>query len=210
MPLEDLAVEHGFDATRACALIDRAALMRDMTVAPGSFTFPMATLAAPQKRRLYCPRKPHLQINRDLARDMAPAMHRVLSHHQKLAAKALGTWAERSHRGRAQIRFHELSEAAQAHSYRNFLVKIGVPYRWVVRGAGDISQQLEQWRKKINIQDSESIHIESATAGSVQEAMKWIAIEPYFPEILKVAGSSRINGNEAFRFMQMMAWISLA
>jgi integrase len=210
LPLEDLAAEHGFDATRACTLVDRATLMRDMTAPWGGFSFPMTTLAASEKRRLYCPRKPHLEINRGLARDIAPVMYRLFSHNPKLAGTALGSWVERSHGGGAQIRFHELSEAVQARRYRNFLVKLGVPYRWIVRSAGEGSQQLEKWRKKINIQDCESIHIESAGAVSEREVVKWIAIEPYFPEILKVAGPSRINGYEGFRFLQMMAWIYLA
>lgn len=210
MPLEDLAVDHGLDATQACALIDRAAFLRDMTVAPGKFAFAMATLTVPQKRRLYCPRKPHLRLNRKLAMDMAPAMHGLLSPHSELAAEALGTWVKRSDGRRALIRFHDISEATQARSYRRFLVRLGVAYRWTVSGAGNFSQQLEQWRKKFGIQDTEPLHIELAAVGSARDVVRWIAIEPYFPEILKVAGPSRINGDEAFRFLQMMAWIYLA
>jgi len=50
MPMEDLAVDNGLDATRACALIDRATFMRDITIAPGGgFAFAMTTLSAPEK-----------------------------------------------------------------------------------------------------------------------------------------------------------------
>jgi hypothetical protein len=207
IPIEDLAVEHDFSATQACALIDRATILRDMSVNSGSFTFPMTTIAAHEARRLYCPLYPHLSINRNLVKKLAPAMHHVLSHHQKLANNALQTWVERSHRKGSKIRFNDISQAAGAGRYRDLLVKLGVSYQWVSDGAGKGTIRLDQWRKKAKILDSEPIYIKPSASRSAPDTVKEIVIILNFPEIEQFAALSRINGDEAIRFLLMMAWI---
>jgi hypothetical protein len=205
--LEELALDCGLDATHACAMRERAVALREITTSHGRHNLPMVTVISAQSRPLCCPRKPHLQINRDLAQDLAASIHRVASRSPKHTYTALRIWIEEMQHKRYPLRFDNLSQAGNAGIFRDLLVKMGVAYQWIVSGPASSCPALEIWRKKLHIRNEEALRFVKSPSRIQRNSVNWVSIQPHFADIQMNSGRSGVNGNEGFRYVMMMAWI---
>lgn len=199
-----LAREFDLDPAKAARMIARAKKLRDLK----AVRVPKFQMIKRGLDRLHVPPKPRLGQNKTLAPRLAEGMENALNEFHLETVGAVTHWINLAPASGIRLTFKNFDDALCAARQSSLLEHMGVPYRWVSYDPKIRSKSRAGWRKKIGIQSSIRIHIESApknAAGKNPES--WLAIEPV---LTASRGKGQRNGGEAFRFVMLMTAIDLA
>lgn len=209
VPLLALAKKYAIPPPDARAIIARARRVRDQRSNHGAKGF-VYEMTIHQGKRLCCPRKPSSPPSLEVARHYYPLLE-ILHEQGSGIPEVLAYYVDHIRRRPNLLIFRDPTQPEAARAYLAFLRDLGISIDAVRFVSFDHTKKRSQhaaaWRSALSLSEH-PIEKEKLPSGNSSKSIRWLGLEPVFDN-RTLAPSSKQDGAVGFRYLMLMAYISL-